>query len=225
MNATPGATERFVWHSFDMRSELPEDWQDDILRTVQDEAVVHDLRPDSVTSREANTDDVLPFSMVGGLVIAKALPWLFDMYNNRFRSLAQSISAEPVIPTEDTDYGITLNVQRGNLQSYECHVDSNPVQALLYVTSHPEGKGGELVVANDGDVPDRQAVDANPSRIYPVAGHLVIFDARQHSHYVEPLTDPSGVRVVAAMTYYTPTSSESDRPEDLSDHLFGGGLA
>ena len=30
---------------------------------------------------------------------------------------------------------------------YECHVDSNPIEGLLYLTEHPEGNRGELVVS------------------------------------------------------------------------------
>jgi hypothetical protein len=114
-----------------------------------------------------------------------------------------------------------INVQRGeHRRGYECHVDSTPVSTLLHVTTHPPGAGGELVVANRGDVVGRGAVDADPSNIYPVAGRFVVFDGRGHTHYVKPLTNPDDVRVAVVMNYYTPSVTEDDRPDDLDDHLF-----
>jgi 2OG-Fe(II) oxygenase superfamily len=104
---------------------------------------------------------------------------------------------------------------------YECHVDSNPLEGLLYVTDHPPGTGGELVVSNRGDVPTAEEVDRDATLIYPVAGHLVFFNGSCHSHYVRPLIAEDGVRVVAAMNYYTPSLPESARPPDLNRHLFG----
>ena len=82
------------------------------------------------------------------------------------------------------------------------------------------GAGGELVVSNRGDVKGRKNVDADALRIYPTAGQLVVFDGRQHTHYVAPLNDPEGVRATVVMNYYTPSVTEDERPDDLDEHLF-----
>ena len=102
---------------------------------------------------------------------------------------------------------------------YETHVDSNPLEGLLYVTSHPEGAGGELVVGNVLNARGVEAVDVDCTRIFPVAGQLLFFDARKHSHYVGRLLDEAAVRVVVAMNFYTSTCPESARPKDLDRHL------
>lgn len=174
-----------------------------------------------MTSREESTDAKLPVLTVPGAVVAEQLPWLHALYHSRFRDLAQHISDEPVSPAEDVRYGINLNVQRGRGMRYEAHVDSNPIEGLLYATSHPPGSGGELVVANAGDVAGVDEIDRDATIIYPVCGHLVFFDARRHSHYVRGLVDEGAVRVVAAMNFYTPSCPESARPADLNTHLFG----
>jgi hypothetical protein len=181
------------------------------------------LVPTSVTSRESSQDLEIPVLTVGGTKVASELPWLYDLYRTRLRDLAQVLTDEPVSTAEDPRYAINLNIQRGRSMRYECHVDSNPIQGMLYFTDHPPGTGGELVVSNQGDVNGKDAVDEDAARIYPVAGYLVLFDARHHTHYVEGVQEPTGMRVAAAMNFYTPSAPESTRPADLNNHLFGTG--
>jgi hypothetical protein len=179
------------------------------------------LTPTSVTSRESNRDIRIPVLTVGGERLREELPWLYELYCSRFRNLAQVLTNEEVFVAEDTRYGINLNVQRGRSMRYECHVDSNPIQGMLYFTDHPPGTGGELVVSNRGDVRGKDEVDADAARIYPVAGHLLLFDARRNTHYVEGVDSEEGWRVAAAMNFYTTSAPESHRPADLNRHLFG----
>ncbi|HTX54169.1 MAG TPA: 2OG-Fe(II) oxygenase, partial [Candidatus Baltobacteraceae bacterium] len=135
--------------------------------------------------------------------------------------LAQLVSHEPVSSAENIKYGINLNVQLGNEHRYECHVDSNPIEGLLYVTEHPSGTGGELVISNCGDVRGMDEIDRDATRIFPLAGYLIFFDAREFTHYVSPLRRPEDIRIAAAMNFYTPSCPESARPADLNRHLFG----
>lgn len=100
-------------------------------------------------------------------------------------------------------------------------VDSNPIEGLLYFTSHPPGAGGELVVARNSAATSVEEVDADCAEVFPFAGHLLFFDARRFPHYVRRLTSAGAMRVVAAMNYYTPSCDESQRPADLNEHLFG----
>lgn len=210
---------RFVWHSYDLRPVLPDGWQQAVLAFADRAARDKVITPTSVTSREHTRDLCIPVHSVGGRMIAQNLPWLDDLYSGLIRDLAQAISREPVSAARDVQLGLNLHIQRGSTERYECHVDSNPIAALLYVTSHPDGSGGELRVANKGDVRGRHEVDADSTRIHPVAGQLVFFDARRHTHYVAPLRDPEGIRVVVVMTFYIPSCPEEMRPKDLNRHL------
>lgn len=211
----------FLWHTFDLRAELPPRWDTRILALAEARSTSRTLVASSTTSRERDRSQEIPVLTVGGHVVAQELPWLYDLYRNRFRDLAQELTGEPVSVAEDVRYGINLNVQRGAGMRYECHVDSNPIQGLLYVTSHPAGTGGDLVVSNRGAVYGRDTIDEDATRIYPVAGYLVLFDARDHSHYVDDVRASTHLRVVAAMNFYTPSCPEAARPEDLNRHLFG----
>lgn len=191
------------------------------MRVAERSSSERTLTPTSVTSREARIDLQIPVLTVAGAKLRTEIPWLYELYCSRLREIAQQLTSEEVSTAEDVRYGINLNVQRGRSMRYECHVDSNPIQGMLYFTDHPPGTGGELVVSNRGDVAGKDEVDADATRIYPVAGHLLLFDARRHTHYVEGVEDETGWRVAAAMNFYTESAPESDRPADLNRHLFG----
>lgn len=209
----------FTWHGFDLRPHLPDGWQEEILDYAQKNAVPKDIVPTSVTSRESADVKSLPVLTVGGQRISNELVWLDKLYRTTMLRLGQRCVDEELSVAKDPRYGINLNVQKGSSMRYESHVDSNPLEGLLYITSHPEGSGGELVVANNLDATSVEEVDRDCTIIYPVAGHLVFFDARKHAHYVRPLLQPTDIRVVVAMNFYTPSCSESGRPSDLNDHL------
>jgi hypothetical protein len=209
----------FVWHTVDLRSMLPPGWQQQALDVVRRCAKRNLITPTSVTSRERYRSSSIPTSIVDGTVVHRELPWLAKIYLDVARETAQKLCAEPVTTAHDIRAGLNLHIQRGRSERYECHVDSSPLTGLLYVTDHPRGTGGELVVANRGDVGTVEDVDADATHIYPVSGHLLVFDARRHSHYVAPLHDPGAIRVVAPMTFFTPSCPESARPADLDGHL------
>ncbi|MFJ9442591.1 2OG-Fe(II) oxygenase [Kitasatospora sp. NPDC101235] len=210
----------FAWHGFDVRGMLPEKWQEELLAISDAYAQEKMLVPTSLTSREAEGTPPIKSVTVPGNVLGEQAPWLLSTYHGLFRDLGQRISHEQLSTARDDLYGAVLNIQYGTDMRYECHVDSNPLQGLLYVTDHPRGDGGELVVGHDPAAHSVPEVDADCSVIHPAAGHLLFFDARQHPHYVRALTRPDARRVVVAMNFYTPTSPETQRPTDLNDHLF-----
>jgi hypothetical protein len=211
----------FQWVTFDVNSLLPAGWQKEIIEVAAARSRTHVLVPTSITSREASTDLRIPVMTVGGRDLRVELPWLAELYEGLFLELGQQCIDDPLMPAVDHRYGIVLNVQIGRDMRYECHVDSNPLEGLLYVTSHPRGSGGELVVANKATAVGVEEIEADCSVIYPEASQLVFFDARDFPHYVRPLNDDQGIRVAATMNFYTPSSPESARPRDLNRHLFG----
>jgi hypothetical protein len=211
----------FAWHTFDVRPILPDGWQSALLSIAHLHAKAKTLIPRSVTSREAPDVVGLPVATVGGESLRQYAPWLFSLYEHEFRDLAQALSSEHIVTASRDRIAVNLNVQRGNSMRYEAHVDSNPLEGLLYVTTHQPGTGGELVVAQTLEARCIQDIEASAAIVYPTAGHLVFFDARRHSHYVRPLVDENSIRVVAVMNFYTLSCPESARPPDLDRHLFG----
>ncbi|MEU7138133.1 2OG-Fe(II) oxygenase [Nocardia sp. NPDC046473] len=210
----------FRWTTYNVNSLLPRGWQEQVMQVAQEEYVGRTLVSSHSTSREAAAYE-LRCGGVGGNALRTRLPWLNKLYEGRFLELAQSMSNETVTTMLDDRFSMVLNIQR-ETERYECHVDTNPIEGLLYCTSHYPGDGGELVVSNRGDVGSIEEVDEDCAIIEPRAGYLVFFDARYHSHYVRRLTDPSNVRIVAAMNYYTESCPEwKVRPSDLNRHLSG----
>ena len=104
---------------------------------------------------------------------------------------------------------------------FECHIDSNPLTGLLFLTDHAADAGGELVFAHDEDADSVAAVERDCVVIRPRAGFLTFFDGRRHPHYARALRSESDVRVVAVMNFYTESYPESTRPRELNRHLYG----
>ena len=211
----------FSWTTFDMTSQLPEGWQQD-LATAADEADFRKFPRTPILSREAKHVARIPRGRVHARQVRESLPWLYRLYRGYFLELAGETCAERVAPALDDRYGIVLNVQRGTTMRFECHVDSNPLTGLLFCTDHRAGTGGELVFAHDRAASDVETVEKGCSVLRPHAGHLIFFDGRNHPHYARPLLAEPYERIVAVMNFYTESCPESTRPAELNRHLFGG---
>ena len=200
---------RFHWATFDVNECLPAGWQE----VVQEVAAGTDFRNfqhTPILSREASGFEQVPRGRVHADQVRVRLPWLYRAYREEFLEMADEACAEPVASAQDHRYGIVLNVQRGTTMRFESHIDSNPLTGLLFCTDH--SAGGELVVAHDATARDVAAVERDCSVIRPHAGHLIIFDARDHPHYVRPLAAESDMRVTAVMNFYTESCPESTVP-------------
>jgi hypothetical protein len=210
---------RFHWGTEMISSLLPPGWQEALVDVAKNFATARVLRPPHRTSREDSTVSALPVHGVSGHVVQRELPWLIDLYVGMFKEIGERIRGEKLITAADPRYAVVLNVQYPG-ERYECHVDTNPVESLLYATSHPRGTGGELAVARSVDVYSRERIDEDCHELYPMEGDLVFFDGRRHSHYVRSLVTGE-IRVAAAMNYYTDDVPESTRPDDLDEYLYG----
>ena len=140
----------FLWHSFNIShyliDEVGPDWESQLIQFALQNVNVIKLSPTNTTSREDDATHELQNAVVDGTKIRKSAPWLFDLYRTKFRDFAELATQKRAICAKEDVYAINLNVQIGNRMRYECHVDSNPIQGMLYVTSHPVGQGGDLVV-------------------------------------------------------------------------------
>jgi hypothetical protein len=211
---------RFQWTTFDVSNLLPPRWRQDAL-AMGTEADFRDFPRTPLLSREGADVQQIARGRVHADQIRDGLPWLYRLYRSGFLELAQRVSHDLVSAAQDERYGVVLNVQRGTVMRFECHVDSNPLTALLFCSDHYAGAGGELVFAHDATAASAADIDRSCSVLRPNSGHLVIFDGRQHPHYARPLTAASDVRVVAVMNYYTSSFPESARPPELNRHLYG----
>jgi hypothetical protein len=211
----------FGWYAYDVRDLMPPTWREQMLSVAIEHQRAHLLRPPHITSREDSTVTSIRTRTVSAADVAMHLPWLVRLYQNEFLRLARQTYTEDVVTAQGKNHTIVLNVQHESDSRYECHVDTNPVQGMLYASTFPPGSGGELVVANSSSARGKAEIDAHATRIYPQEGQLILFDARSSPHYVAPLRPGMGYRVAAAMNYYTDSCPESLRPADLDAYLAG----
>ncbi len=212
----------FRWTTYDVTDILPPDWQHQV-ETVTRDAEFRAFPRTPVISREAEDVQRISRGRVHAAQVAERLPWLLRLYRSAFRELAQCAVAEKVFAAADERYGSVLNVQCGTDMRFECHIDSNPLSGLLFFSDHDLGAGGELIFAHDQDARSAAEIDRSCSVLRAQSGHLIFFDGRRHPHYVRPLADASGLRIVAVMNYYTASCPESTRPPELNRHLYGDG--
>jgi hypothetical protein len=210
----------FDWTELDVSDQLPEGWQRDVVAAAA-AADCREFPRTPVLSREAQDVQYISRGRVHAAQARRSLPWLYRFYRENFLKLAASISAEAVMPASDERYGVVLNIQRGTEMRFECHIDSNPLTGLLFLTDHARDAGGELVFAYDEDADSVAAVERDCAVIRPRAGLLIFFDGRRHPHYARPLRSESEVRAVAVMNFYTGAYPESTRPPQLNRHLYG----
>ena len=212
----------FSWTTFDLNSRLSGDWQ----RMAMAAAVAAEFREfprTPILSRESEHVLHVSRGRVHADQVRDNLPWLYEAYRGYFLELASTVCAEPVIPAHDDRYGVVMNVQRGTMMRFECHVDSNPLTGFLFCTDQIAGAGGELIFAHDPDVAGIESAEQNCTVIRPHAGHLIFFDGRWHPHYARPLAAESDIRIVAVMNFYTESCPESTRPRELNRHLYSDG--
>lgn len=216
-----GWNQQFSWQAQDASSLLPSGWKDELIELAVTAKRDRRIVPPHPTSREGQDVSGVRVQGVSAAVLRSNAQWLVDLYEGPFRTLAARYAGQEVRTARGDRHTVVLNVQTGSSMRYECHLDTNPIQGMLYVTTHPPGAGGELVVANDRQAHSVNEVDRDASLIYPMSGHLLFFDGRCHPHYVRSLQDDAGLRVAVAMNYYTLACPESERPKDLDDYLLG----
>ena len=209
---------RFRWITLDVSDLLPQGWRPEVLAVAR-EAEFREFPKTPVLTREGESVRSVNRGRVHAGQVRLRLRWLYNLYHGMFLDLANQAWNEPVATARDQRYGVVLNVQRGTSMRFECHIDSNPLTGLLFLTDHLVG--GELAIARDAAASDMASIDQNCTVIRPHAGHLLFFDARYLPHYVRPLKDESDLRVIAAMNYYTAAYPESTRPPELNRHLYG----
>lgn len=208
----------FQWTTFDVNDLLPPGWRQEITPVALN-ADFRDFPRTPGLTREAPSVQVIPRGRVHADTVLESLNWLYRLYRDSFRRLAERVAGEPVAAAGDDRYGVVLNVQRGPDMRFECHVDSNPLTGLLFCTDH--FAGGELVFAHDKDARSELEIERSRSALRAQSGHLIFFDGRDHPHYVRPLASPDDLRIVAVMNYYTRSFPESTRPRGLNQHLYG----
>ncbi|WP_238009395.1 2OG-Fe(II) oxygenase [Dactylosporangium sp. AC04546] len=215
----PPSLAPFNWHVYDVGTALPDGWDTELLDLARSQSSRHTFRPTMSTAREV-PDAEIPLETVNGEQLMAEAPWVHQLYVGWFRDLARRLIDEELLTTSTLNRALSLNILRGDGERYPCHVDSNPMQGLLYLTDLSEHTGGGLVVARDRSARNVAEVDANRGVIYPRRGQLYFFDARAHAHYVEPMRTADALRAVVTMNYYSPSCPESVRPAGLDEQLF-----
>ena len=213
------STEKFKWNEIPVEKHLPKGWRELLTSFSNHHRRTVSLVPNSITSRETEDVSSISISTVDGSQIRISLPWLHKLYKSTFLDLIIKHIDRTAVSANSDIHGITINIQSGNTMRYECHVESNPITALLYVNDHPKGSGGELVISNDTNSRGLEAIKRDSVSIYPESGVLYVIQAMHNPHFASPLTNQGDSRIAIVFNYYNEKTPETARPIDLDNHL------
>jgi hypothetical protein len=199
----------------DISELLPMGWQNDIFVASETSSAWQTLEGGSVTSREEFFGSAAEahVGVVTGDIVAETVPWLDGLYRTEILARINSLGLGQYEVSADLRSGINLNTTLKGAR-YEWHVDSNPMTALLFITTHEPADGGQLLFRPD---PEARPGESWELQVSPKSGTLLLFDAREAAHVVtEVLT---GRRISAPMNYYD--AGKQERPADLDGYLYG----
>ncbi|MER7283920.1 2OG-Fe(II) oxygenase [Dactylosporangium sp. NPDC000244] len=187
--------------------DVPESWVADVVELCGTAGMPSWLRGGLSTSLEPPGVNI-SYRLVSGDRVAEGLPWLNSAYRSAIPELAKSQLGCPYYPSMDVRSGVNINIleQRGG--RYEMHLDSNPLTALLFVTSHQAEDGGQLLFRTEG----------GDLLVEPRSGDLLLFDARRTPHAVLPIKTDR-IRITVVMNFYLDAECQ-DRPDGLDDYLY-----
>lgn len=198
-------------------------WDSKIIKYTTKNAKKISIDPYGPTSFEDENIPPLSYNLVSGEGIKKDLSWLDNLYRTLFYKKAKKFGINILGKKEGKSLvlakillsGININMQIPG-QRYDIHIDSNPLQGLLFVTDNPED--GALVVSKYKNVVgEKELLSTSPLYIYPKKGDLYFFNAQQNPHYVQEIK--KGIRISIPMNFYTNNSPETDRDPDLSKSI------
>jgi hypothetical protein len=195
---------------------MPRTWHDDIIMCARYFSSWRELDGSSVTSRERDfgVHGAYSAGIVTGDVVAEELPWLDNLYRTTILDAVNELGLGRYTTATDVRAAVNINsIDPGG--RYEWHVDSNPLTALLFVTTHEPDSGGELVFRPD---PRFDSAASWEHVVTPVSGDLLVFDAREAAHGVMPLGGAQ-TRITVPMNYYL-TGDAAVRPADLDGYLY-----
>ena len=139
--------------------------------------------------------------MSRGTLVAEKLNWLHKLYKKEFLEFANTNFDGLFDFAENIKSGTNINLLKGKNARYEWHVDSNPLTGVLFVTTHNESDGGQLIFK----------LPTETLTVYPKSGTLILFDARQIPHTVLPL-QKDGIRISASLlTFITKDNYKQDQ--------------
>jgi len=189
--------------------EPPADWRHQVMSLASRAAMTVHLTGNSPDCREDESGQEVVYSVVTGDVIAREISWLDEFYRSFLARYVSSIAGRAVQPSASKRHGVNINVLNGTSGRYEWHVDPSPFAAVLFVTGHPKGDGGELALRSGHTL----------LTVLPAAGLVVIFEGRRIEHAVLPL-QKDAMRVSVPMLYYNDGEPQYF-PRELDEYLYG----
>lgn len=172
--------EPLAFHDIDMSALLSESRKKVLLDAIRTNAVAKNLTLKHSTCRELEVSSI-PFVYCSGKPLEEEIPWLKEFYQKDVISTVRSALQRDIEPIEGMAQAITAHVL-GHGMRFECHVDSYPTTANLYLQCPPTG--GELAVAPAADTRGYEEIVSKATLLTPKPMELSIVHLNKNVHTV-----------------------------------------
>lgn len=179
-----------------VESLMPSDWKEQIDGVVERFGKFKKVPGGAVRTSHEPPSFITAYTVVTGDHIERELPWLWELYHGRFKSLVSEVAGQEVEVDPQPRYGANINAidKATQVHGYEGHNDENDWTGMVAEHTMEEGDGGELL----HELPNGSMVEARVE-----SGWIYIFDGKHHKHKVKPLIHASK-RTTVPLDYVLP---------------------
>lgn len=150
---TPDKT--LIFANIDVSHLFKGSMEQDLLQAIRTSAQTRYMTFQHDTCREEESVKTLPFVYCSGIPLAKKLDWLESFYTNDIIQVVSQTLQRDIKPIDNIGRAITVQAL-GNGMRVECHVDTYPTAANLYLQLAPEG--GQLAISAKNDLKGYQNI-------------------------------------------------------------------
>lgn len=162
------------------------------------------------SANRRDTDDgiVRHYSVLDGNRVQREFPSLFGAYAG-WQAMLRAVLGEAVEISIYDRSGVNVRVYHGAGAEHGWHLDTQPITALLYLTTHADEGATEVHPADNPEGP--------VTALLPVAGSMLLMQGRRCLHRAAPISGKEP-RIAVPLNYYTETDFVRDASLDVAHY-------
>ena len=148
-----------LFYDVDVRNLFTGSMKYDLLKAIRESVKARFMTFQHNTCREHEGVKSIPAIYCSGLSLSKKIEWIENFYTNQITKVVSTTLGREVKPINDIGRAITVQVI-GHGMRIECHIDTYPTAANLYLQTAP--RGGKLAISPNRNTKGYQNI-INPS--------------------------------------------------------------
>jgi len=154
-----------LFYDVDVSNLFTESMKYDLLKAIRESVQTRFMTFHHDTCRENEDVKSIPAIYCSGLSLSKKIEWLENFYKNQITKVVSTTLDREVKPVNDIGRAITVQVL-GHGMRIECHIDTYPTAANLYLKTAP--RGGELAISPERNTKGYQNILNEAETLVPL---------------------------------------------------------